>query len=71
MIFLCKIKQKFGLDRAVFLCYNTTVKKPNRTGKTKKIGAAEFYRKTKRGKQNANKQKHSRGRLGVEGVYLV
>lgn len=27
------IQQKFGLDRAVFLCYNTTVKRPNRADK--------------------------------------
>lgn len=42
-LFLCSIfykqlkfghsQQKFGLDRAVFLCYNTTVKRPNRADK--------------------------------------
>lgn len=42
-LFLCSIfykqlkfghsQQKFGLDRVVFLCYNTTVERPNRADK--------------------------------------
>ena len=56
-LFLCSIfykqlkfghsQQKFGLDRAVFLCYNTTVKKPNRADKFKKSARQSFIGKQK------------------------